>query len=58
MVVISSRNPHGDLGPAWPILGVKIQDLLVLLARPLLLDDARAEDVHPALAALLVDTVG
>ena len=40
------------------MLIIQPQDLLVLLERPLFLDDGGAEDVDPALTALLVNAVG
>ena len=57
LVIIAAGHKLGNLRPAWPMLVVKTQDFLVLLDRPLFLCELWTQNVDPALATLLVDTI-
>lgn len=57
LVVVAAGDQSRNERPAWPMAIIELQDFLVFLFSPLLLGQARAQDVKPALAALLVNAI-
>lgn len=55
MVISAAREELGDLGPAIAVDLLGLDDLDVLLPRPLILLDVRVQVVVPPFATLLPD---